>query len=377
MGLIEHFCFQDDLSTYDPYDIWKTSAGFRVKQWYNAHPRSGVAPAAVFTLFDTLVNNRSRAFYDRMDYAVVRATAALCLLNLFEVQPNERHITYARLHLDWLLLNSCKGYKGLGWGLGFPHAVSREIVYSSNTPFTTITPYALEALIKYSRVTGETRYDEAILRVKRFFNQDVVVMEDDGTAMVTSYGPQHDRKVINAVSYTMYAHSLLEGSKGLKRIGKLYEYIRRHQNEDGSWLYSPDGSSFIDCFHSCIVLKNLIKTSQLVPLDGVTSVVRSGYEYVRRTLFDAEHSLFRRFSVTNKYGIVRFDLYDNAEALNLALLMDDQEHAKELLASIDRHFRNGMDIYSQIDLFGFRRNKNTLRWAVMPFLYAASQMVSA
>src|SRR5579862_3857956 len=40
--LIERFCLQDDLSTYDPYDIWKTPAGLKVKKLYNAHRGAGL-----------------------------------------------------------------------------------------------------------------------------------------------------------------------------------------------------------------------------------------------------------------------------------------------------------------------------------------------
>src|SRR6266568_2132984 len=62
-ALIEHFCVRNDLSTYDPYDIWKTSLGFQIKNLYNHRPRFGLIPAAVLALFDDLVNNNWRLFY--------------------------------------------------------------------------------------------------------------------------------------------------------------------------------------------------------------------------------------------------------------------------------------------------------------------------
>ncbi|MCU1335694.1 MAG: hypothetical protein JWO19_1275, partial [Bryobacterales bacterium] len=34
-ALIEHFCDRDDLSSYDPYDIWNTALGLSVKKLYN------------------------------------------------------------------------------------------------------------------------------------------------------------------------------------------------------------------------------------------------------------------------------------------------------------------------------------------------------
>jgi hypothetical protein len=76
----------------------------------------------------------------------------------------------------------------------------------------------------------------------------------------------------------------------------------------------------------------------------------------------------------NKPSLVRFDLYDNAEMLNLAIMFSDYHLADQLANAIDRYFCNGHDVYSEIDFLGIRRNKNTLRWAVLPYVYALSQL---
>ena len=60
--------------------------------------------------------------------------------------------------------------------------------------------------------------------------------------------------------------------------------------------------------------------------------------------------------------------------LDLGILLNDRFLIERLLMSIQQHFLVGRDIYSQIDIFGFRRNGNTLRWAVMPLVYAVSQL---
>lgn len=348
---------------------------------YNAHPRAGLLPAAAFALFDDLINNRARLFYRRREYPIVRATAALSLLNLFETTGDPGYLDSAARHLRWLIAHSSPGYSGLCWGLGFINPVTKEIVYGSDVPYTTMTPYPLEALVRYSELARDSKFDEAIVSVRRFFDQDVAVMEEDDTALAASYGPFRDRTVINASSYTMYSYALLlnyapEDQRGAirQKIRKLYAFVRRHQREDGSWLYSTDESSFIDCFHSCIVLKNLTKTSRRIALEDASRVVQTGYGYLKQSLLDSSSMLFRRFSLANKKGLVKFDLYDNAEALNLALLLEDYPFAERLADSIRNHFLIGRDIYSQIDFLGIRRGKNFLRWAAMPFLQAISQM---
>jgi len=383
--LIERFCARDDLSTYDPYDIWKTKLGFGVKKLFNRRRGLGLFPAAVLALFDDLLNYKFRCvFYIRNEYPIVRAMAALCLLNLYRTNPDPRLLEGAERHLQWLVTNSCKGYSGCCWGLGFPHAVSRDLVYDRDTPFSVITPYALEAFVSFSQIAGATRFRSVIESIFRFFDNDIQVMEEDEKVMATSYGPFRDRTVVNAVSYTMYSYSLVlpyaprhQVDRIEEKVRKLYAYIRREQRADGSWFYSSHGGSFIDCFHSCIVLKNVIKTDRIVKLQDSAALVAAGYEYLRKAFLDEQHFLFKRFSIANKPGLVRFDLYDNAEILNLALLLGDFRLAQSLLASIIQRFCRGIDVYSQIDFIGARRNKNTLRWAVMPFLYAVSQMVAA
>ena len=371
-----------DLSTDDPYDIWKTAFGFQVKQLYNRHSWAGLAPAAALTLFDTFVNNRPRVGYRRQEYPIVRATAALCLLNRYEKEGGPELLVSAGRHLDWLVENSCRGYSNFCWGLGFPYGAGPTVVYDANTPLSTMTPYGLEAMVRYSAVTGEERFRFAIESIFRFFDDDIRVMAEDHESMATSYGPFMDRIVTNAVSYTMYslALALPYVSRQLRqrieqKIGKLYRYIQQAQRPDGSWLYSPQGRSFIDCFHSCIVLKNVYKTNQAQPLPGSENLIAAGYSYLKKAFFDEKRCLFRRFSLANKPGIVQFDLYDNAEVLNLAMLLGDGDLAVKLFNSIRVNFCRGTDVYSQIDVTGTLRNRNTLRWAVMPFLHAASQMI--
>lgn len=381
--LIEYYCCRDDLTTYDPYDIWKTGYGLSVKKLFNRNRIGGLIPAAILTLFDTFFNNTIRKSYDVQEYPIVRAFAALALLNLSRLEGGRNCLSYSEKHLRWLADHSCTGYTGYSWGLGFTNAVSRDIVYDSNTPFATMTPYALEAFVEHSQVTGNSKFMSTIMGIYDFFENEIKAMEETDDHLATSYSPWRDRIAINAVSYTMFSYALLlqyipVDKKGAARekIRKLYTYIRKNQNKDGSWFYSPQGNSFIDCFHSCIILKNLIKTDRLLALSDYSSVVDAGYAYLKNYFFDQKNCLFRRFSVKNKPSIIRFDLYDNAEMLNLAWLYDDKELVDSLSVSIKTHFCRGNDIYSQIVEPGIVRNKNMLRWAVMPYLYALSETLS-
>lgn len=378
-SLIQRFCVRDSLSTYDPYDVWKTALGYRVKNFYNHHRYLGIAPAAAVTIFDTFINNRARLFYSPQEYPIVRAWAAQILLNEYTVSGEHAHLEAAGRHLDWLKKSSCTGYSGPCWGLAFDYAVSKDFVYGVNTPLATMTPYVAEAMARFTEISGDDRFAETLAGVFDFLENDLVVLEESDQYRVTSYAPIPDRRVINAVSYTMYCYSLLrpyvsadDAQRALGRIQKLYAFVRDNQGDDGSWLYSPDGDSFIDCFHSCIVIKNLIKTSRDIDLPDCAKVIERGYAYLKSNFVVSGSGLVRRFAKANKPGIVRYDLYDNAEMLSLACLMRDDAMVDSLSAAIQRNFVRGDDIFSQIDCFGIRRNRNMLRWAILPYLYACS-----
>jgi len=377
--LVEYFCMRMDLSTYDPYDIWKTTYGLRVKKLFNRNRLLGLVPASLLSISDAYVNNYLRVTYTKQEYPIVRALAALSLLNLYQIENKPDYLKYVIGHLEWLASHPSTNCVGCGWGLGFEHAASASVVYSAETPFSTITPYPLEAFIAYRKVTGDTRFDDIIRGVFTFIERDLQVMEDNDLYLVTSYGTTRDRVVVNAVSYTMYAYTLLRPYFDSNRqktidekVSRLYAFIRDQQRTDGSFLYSPEGRPFIDCFHSCIVLKNIIKTDRLVGLKGASQVIDRGYQYLKENFADPRSGLFRRFSLQNKPSLVKFDLYDNAEMLNLGILMHDRELVTSLSQEIERVFRRDKNVYSQVDRFNRRFNKNMLRWAVMPYLYALS-----
>ncbi len=376
---IDRYCLKDDLRTYDPFDVWQTSLGFHTKDLRNRYRGIGFVPAGVLTVLDGTINNKLRLFYSRREYPIVRALAALTLLNAYQRRREPHLLEFSKRHLKWLLDNSCHGYSGPCWGLGFRYAVDAGLVYEPNTPLSTMTPYALEAFITYTRVGDNDTFLHALPGIYRFFENDIKTMEETEDYLVTSYAPIQDRRVINAVSYTLYSLSILQPyidesrkEAAATKILKLYNYVQRTQQSDGSWWYSPDERSFIDCFHSCIILKNLLKTQEVFELPNSREIVERGYKYIKENFFVAEDQLFKRFTVTHTPALVRYDLYDNAEMLNLAKLMHDDELVDLLAVSMQRSFVSESDIYSQIDRFGIRRNKNMLRWAVMPYLYAIS-----
>jgi hypothetical protein len=378
INLIDRFLLKDDLSTYDPYDIWKTSLGIGVKKFYYKNKRLGIMPAGLLNLFDFYINNTLRIFYKKQEYPIVRAQAALALLNLYKKEQNEKYLGYAKKHIDWLLNNYSKGYSGYCWGTGFPIVISATLTYSKDTPFTTNVPYILEALHEYYQITKDENILVIIKSIYDFYENDVHVIDENEKIYITSYGPFKDRVVTNAVSYTMFSYSIfylyLENKEYIQnKIVRMLSFIQSVQNKNGSWLYAPyDNNSFIDCFHSCFVVKNIYKSSLNISLDS-KQTIDNGYKFISESFFDNKTGLCKRFEKANKPSIVKLDLYDNAEFLYLAKLLEDKPRIKKIEDAIKHRFIKDYNVFSVIDIFGIQKNRNTLRWAVMPYLLALSQ----
>lgn len=376
---IETFCLKDSLKSYDLYDIWKTPIGTKVKSLYNFNKYLGIAPAGLLTLLDLVFNNFMRLFYKKQEYPIVRALAAQTLMNLYSATRDAKYLSFSKKHIDYLIQNHSTGYSGICWGIGFKWPAGKGIIYDANTPFSTHTPYVLEAIHNYIVQSGDKTYITHIESIYNYFENDVKIMSEDENSIGISYGPFKDRLITNAVSYALYAYCIFsiyikkDEEKIQKRINKLYNFVQQNQLEQGEWLYEPFNSdSFIDCFHSCFILKNIYKANKISPLSGSEEILNQGYTYIKCNFYNGETNLVKRFSKSNKPSIVKYDLYDNAEFLNLTILLGEEKLAEKLQNSIVKNFQRNENIYSVIDFLSIRRYKNTSRWAVMPYLYALS-----
>jgi hypothetical protein len=379
-NLIETYCLQKDLATYDPYDIWKEPLGVAVRRLFYKNKTLGIIPAGLLTIWDLFVGDKFKIVYQKQEYPIVRGLAALTLLNRYQLTQDANDLYYAKLHLEWLKENSSIGYSGYCWGINFVWS-SKNGVYPKGMPHVTHTVYVLEAFVKYRNITGDNCFDDVITSVYLFLEHDILVFLENTEQLALSYAPVNEpRIVINANSYIMYMYSLLlpffpEHREYIQqKIMKLYRFVISHQHADGSWYYyaETDAGNFIDCFHSCFVIKNIIKTNANFPLGNIEISIQKGYDYIKNNFYDEKTQLYRRFSVADKPSMITFDLYDNAEMMALASLLNDQDTLAMLKVSISTHFVTPNTIYSHIDKFGFKHGKDTLRWAVMPYLYAES-----
>jgi rhamnogalacturonyl hydrolase YesR len=379
-NFVKKYLLTNDLSSFDPYDIWKTKIGINTKKLYYKNKYLGLIPAGLLTMYDLYINNNLRLGYKKQEFPIVRAQAVLSLLNLYKLEPKNNYLEYAKKHIDWLLNNSSKGHSGYCWGLNFNWQYSKSNMYDKNTPFSTHTPYPLEALIEYYKITKDSNLIEPIKSILLFLEKDLKIMEENNNILIISYGVQKDRIVANSNSYVMYMYSLLleffpEKKDYIEnKIYKIYNFLKSIQNKDGSWLYSPyENSTFIDCFHSCFILKNILKSNSILKLNNSSEIVKKGYDFLINNFLDKDYFLFRRFYKSNKISLIKFDLYDNAELLNISKLLNDNKTYIKLQEAIEKSFVDkNNNIASTIDLTNNLKNRSHLRWAIMPYLLAST-----
>lgn len=97
---------------------------------------------------------------------------------------------------------------------------------------------------------------------------------------------------------------------------ELINFVVGVQNTDGSWYYGFDHSNdnFIDNFHTCFVLKNLIKSSQINSNLKINNTIEKGMNYYFKNLFDGNYTI--PFSYNTRIQLVDFEMYDVAEFIN-------------------------------------------------------------
>lgn len=375
-----------DLTTHDPYDLWKTKLGLWLRRLYYQNGIITAPLVAPFFLLDSYAPRLVRAFIAPQEYPTVRAMATMAALNLYRITPDPKYLSLAQNSADWLLENRSPGYHGACWGLNFPW-MTKGGYYPPTTPFVTHTPYCVEALFQCYDATAKPKYYDTAVSTLNFLELDLQVIFQEGDRIAMGYGPGHEsRVVVNASSYAMMLYALLAARMPerraplLEKAGRLYNFVSSAQNRDGSWFYynDSDKGNFIDCFHSCFVMKNLIKYARSTGTD-LLPIVDRGLDYLLAQFVDPEYHLARRFTVSANPSFVKFDLYDQAELLNVLLLRHRDQDADQLLQAILKHFYlpERRSFGYQIDRFGFLNRMSYLRWAVMPMALVLSEYLKA
>ena len=161
-------------------------------------------------------------------------------------------------------------------------------------------------------------------------------------------------------------------------------FILQAQQADGSWLYAIDNppEAFIDHFHTCFVLKNLYKINCHLQDEEIRKALHNGYGYYRQALFDGRATP-RSFALAPRIQIVRLEMYNMAEAINLGVLLRDEvpeafQLAQELAARLVRQYQVRAGYWvTRVYLGGIRHTVPFTRWPQSQLFHALSNLALA
>ena len=369
----------ENLNTYDPYDVWATPLFGRLKMDYN-NGRLISRPLLVACYL--------------MDYAFPLTTRKMLkcprnisphVLALHTLMKGERMSTLQRESVldrfdEMNVLDDA-----YGWGLPF-RWYSKHAVYSDQVPYITHTPYVMEALLELAKDEAVAQRAMEMFHGTWHFMESLRGMFDDGQRLALSYSSEEEGRIVNnAQSYALFAYALhaVHGRQehrgpALERCQRLLCWLIQEQRTDGSWLYYADEKpgNFLDCFHSCFIIKNMLKFMELVPdiTDGAEVSVENGVRFLEMYFLDRKKMLCRRFVDIVRHDLYRWDLYDQAEYLGVLVDLGRLKEAQEFRESVSRKFSKRCNWWCRIDHLGRRWGRGFIRWGIMPFHYQCSRL---
>jgi uncharacterized protein YyaL (SSP411 family) len=289
---------------------------------------------------------------------------------LYRLKRDPSYLDTAKSYADALLASSIPGFAGPCWGYPFDWQTKRGL-YPRGTPLVTSTPYGFDAFIELHEATGDERYRDVALSIAEFVARDI---RDTlvGSGRAASYAPFDDSQVINASAYRaacLADASALAGGTYRAVAEANVRFVIEQQRSDGGWLYSANDpqDAFIDHFHTCFVLKGLYRAYRVLRAPGILAAVARGYEFYRRRLFYPDGRP-RPFAESTWPRLTVLELYDYAEALNLALLLrhdlPTEAQADELAQRLVGDFQTGEGYFvTRISRGAVRNRVPYHRWA--------------
>jgi hypothetical protein len=375
------------VESHDPYDLWGTRYGLLARRLYYQEKRLGNILIAPLVATEVLLPGIGRRFVKKQRFATAEAQLVLAFLNLYAITRDETYLASAENRARGLLDLSIPGYSGHCWGYPFDWQNNRGL-WKRNTPFITSTPYCFEAFLGVADATGAQEHLDVAASIARFVARDLRDSATSAQASAGSYSPNDETQVINASAYRAFV--LFEAWRRFQvdeyrdmAHGNL-KFILDSQREDGSWLYALESPAegFIDHFHTCFVLKNLLKINRVVGSVAVVRAIEKGWAFYRRALFHNDDTP-KSFAVEPRTQLTRVEVYNFAEAITLGTLL--KASIPEAFALARRLTQKAIREYQLADGHfvtrtfrgGLRHTTPFLRWPQAQMFLALTNMLRA
>jgi hypothetical protein len=360
--------------SYDHQSYFAGKFGRKAKALYYKKPLLGKLAVAPMIFSEAFVPSARRLFWKPQRLPIADAHYAMGFAFLSQALGEEQYYRRAVHFLEILKETRCPGYEHYCWGYPFSWE-TRNGTMTEGTPLITTVPYAYEAFRQVHQIDGEQKWREIMRSIAQHALLDYHDYDTSAIASSCSYTPDPKDKggVINASAYRAFLLTRAGVDFSEERYRQVAErnlnFVIESQNPDGSWYYSTDGErDFVDHFHTCFVLKALAKIEAITGNDKCTRAIDRGIAYYVQNLFDGR--LPKPFSRRPRLTVYRREMYDYAECINLAILLQGRfSELDEILLTVINHGQwqqpNG----------SFRARKLLIGWDNTPMhRWAQSQM---
>ena len=323
-------------TSYDHQSFFASDLGRRAKALYYTNPALGTLAVAPMILCEALVPSARKLFWKPQRFPIADAHYAMGFAFLSQALGEEQYYGRAVHFLEILKETRSKGWANYCWGYPF-NWETRHGTFQAETPFITSVPYVYEAFRQVHEIDGNPEWREIMESIARHAADDYQDFRTSENASTCSYTPDMEPGVINASAYRAFLLTKAAFDFSEERYRKVAErnlnFVLESQNPDGSWYYATDGQrGFVDHFHTCFVLKALAKIEAIAGNQQCTAAIGRGVDYYVKNLFD-EQGLPKPFSRKPRMTVYRRELYDYAECINLALLLQGRFPALDKILS--------------------------------------------
>ena len=313
-------------TSYDFQTFYASDLCRNAKALYYRKPLLGMAAVAPIIFCEAFAPSARKLFWKPQRFPIGDAHFAMGFAFLAKYLNDEGHYRRACHFLQVLEETRCPGYEHYCWGYPFNWETIRGTI-REGTPLITTVPYVYEAFREVHAIDNDPRWWEIMRSTAEHGLLDYQDFPTSSRASACSYTPNPEQSVgvINANAYRAFLMTQAAVDFADDRYRKVADrnlyFVLESQNADGSWHYANDGKRhFIDHFHTCFVMKALVKIEALTGNKDCTRAIERGIDYYVRSLFD-EGGVPKPFSKPPRLIVYRHELYDYAECINLGVLL--------------------------------------------------------
>jgi hypothetical protein len=325
-------------TSYDHQSFFASDLARSAKALYYKKPLLGTLAVSPMIFCEAFAPWSRKLFWKRQRFPIADAHYAMGFAFLSQALGQEQYYRRAVHFLEVLGETRCPGYSHYCWGYPF-HWETRGGTIKEGTPLITTVPYVYEAFREVYQIDRDQKWREIMRSIAQHALEDYQDLQTSAKASSCSYTPEpKELGVINANAYRAFLLMRAAVDFSEEQYRKVAErnlnFVIESQNADGSWYYSSDGKrDFVDHFHTCFVLKALAKIEPLTENGECTRAIERGVGYYVSNLFD-HRGLPKPFSRRPRLTVYRRELYDYAECINLAVLLQGRFPALDNILSI-------------------------------------------